>query len=42
MERALLAGMEGKSLEEIEAALADDEELAERRGAHGAELTERR
>jgi len=42
MERALLAGMEGKSLEEIETALADDDALAERRGAHGAELTERR
>jgi molecular chaperone HscA len=43
MERALLAGMEGKSLEEIETALADDDALAERRGAHGAEeITERR
>jgi molecular chaperone HscA len=42
MERALLAGMEGKSLEEIEAALDQDDALAERRGAHGAELIERR
>jgi molecular chaperone HscA len=42
MERALLAGMEGKSLDEIESALADDDALAERRGAHGPELTERR
>ena len=42
MERALLAGMEGKSLAEVEAALADEENLAERRGAHGAEITERR
>ncbi|HET6583887.1 MAG TPA: Hsp70 family protein, partial [Nannocystaceae bacterium] len=42
MERALLAGMGGKRLEEIEEALADDDALAERRGAHGPELTERK
>ena len=38
MERALRAGMSGKSLAEIEAALAEEEQLAERRGAHEAEL----
>ncbi len=40
MERALNAGMAGKSLAEIEAALAEEPELAERRGAHTAELVE--
>ena len=41
MERALLAGMEGKSLREIEAALADEEaRLDERRGGHSAERVE--
>ncbi|HWB73381.1 MAG TPA: Fe-S protein assembly chaperone HscA, partial [Nannocystaceae bacterium] len=40
MERALQAGMEGKSLAEIERTLADEAELDRRRGSHGAELTE--
>ena len=40
MERALQAGMAGKSLVEIEAALAEEPELAERRGAHSPELIE--
>ncbi|MCB9701766.1 MAG: Fe-S protein assembly chaperone HscA [Myxococcales bacterium] len=39
MERALLAGMEGKSLHEIESVLAAEEEhLDERRGGHSAEV----
>ncbi|MCA9712992.1 MAG: Fe-S protein assembly chaperone HscA, partial [Myxococcales bacterium] len=41
MERALRAGMSGKSLAEIESALAEDEQLDARRGAHEAELIER-
>ncbi len=41
MERALLSGMEGKSLVEIEGALGEEDALAERRGAHGAEIIER-
>lgn len=40
MERALQSGMEGKSLVEIESALDDEEDLAERRGAHEAERLE--
>jgi molecular chaperone HscA len=40
MERALQAGMEGKSLVEIEHALADEGELDRRRGSHGAERVE--
>jgi len=41
MERALLAGMEGKSLHDIESALAAEEDtLDERRGGHNAELIE--
>jgi len=41
MERALLAGMEGKSLHEVERALADEAaHLDERRGGHSAELVE--
>ena len=40
MERALLAGMEGRSLHEIESALAEEEALDERRGGHDAELIE--
>jgi molecular chaperone HscA len=41
MERALRAGMEGKSLHEIEQALAVEEAtLDERRGAHSAETIE--
>ncbi len=40
MERALQAGMEGKSLGEIERALADEDALDRRRGGHGAEQTE--
>ncbi len=40
MERALRAGMTGKSLDEIEAALAEEEQLAARRGAHSAEIVE--
>ncbi|EDM74246.1 chaperone protein HscA [Plesiocystis pacifica SIR-1] len=38
MERALRAGMSGKTLVEIESTLAEEEALAERRGAHEAEL----
>ncbi|MCA9700533.1 MAG: Fe-S protein assembly chaperone HscA, partial [Myxococcales bacterium] len=38
MERALRAGMSGKSLAEIEASLAEEEQLAARRGAHHAEI----
>ena len=38
MERALLSGMEGKSLREIEQALDDEAELEQRRGGHGPEL----
>ena len=41
MERALAAGMAGKSLVEIEASLAAEHELAARRGAHEAEQLER-
>jgi molecular chaperone HscA len=40
MERALQAGMTGKSLAEIESALAEESELAERRGAHAPERVE--
>lgn len=41
MERALLAGMEGRSLFDIESALAAEEaELDERRGGHSAEIIE--
>jgi molecular chaperone HscA len=40
MERALRAGMAGKSLAEIESALAEDEQLEQRRGAHHPELIE--
>ena len=38
MERALRSGMAGKSLAEIESSLAEEEELAARRGAHEPEL----
>ncbi|MCX4242863.1 Fe-S protein assembly chaperone HscA [Paraliomyxa miuraensis] len=37
MERALQSGMSGKSLAEIESALADEERLAERRAGHEPE-----
>jgi molecular chaperone HscA len=40
MERALRSGMSGKSLAEIEAALAEEEQLDERRGGHSAEIIE--
>ncbi|MFV8754755.1 Fe-S protein assembly chaperone HscA [Nannocystaceae bacterium ST9] len=40
MERALNAGMAGKSLVEIEAALADESALTERRAAHAPERIE--
>ena len=40
MERALRAGMEGKSLAQIESALAQEDELERRRGAHSAETIE--
>jgi molecular chaperone HscA len=40
MERALRAGMAGKSLAEIEAALAEEQALDQRRGAHSAEIIE--
>jgi molecular chaperone HscA len=40
MERALRAGMSGKTLAEIEAALAEDEQLEARRGAHSPEVIE--
>ncbi|MBC8068137.1 MAG: Hsp70 family protein, partial [Deltaproteobacteria bacterium] len=39
MERALQAGMEGKSLAEIEQTLADEDALDRRRGSHEAEQT---
>ena len=39
IERALLAGMEGKSLGEIEATLAAEETLEERRGSHSPQQT---
>jgi molecular chaperone HscA len=39
MERALLAGMEGRSLAEIERALGDDDNLDEKRGGHTPEVT---
>jgi molecular chaperone HscA len=38
MERALLAGMEGKTLAEIEKALDEEDDLDERRGGHGPEM----
>jgi molecular chaperone HscA len=38
MERALLAGMEGKTLAEIEKALDEEADLDERRGGHGPEM----
>jgi molecular chaperone HscA len=38
MERALQAGMAGKSLAEIESALADESELEARRGSHDPEM----
>jgi molecular chaperone HscA len=38
MERALRAGMSGKTLAEIESALAEEEQLDARRGAHSAEI----
>jgi molecular chaperone HscA len=40
MERALRAGMTGRSLAEIESALAEEQQLAARRGAHTAEIIE--
>ncbi|HVH98770.1 MAG TPA: Fe-S protein assembly chaperone HscA [Enhygromyxa sp.] len=40
MERALRAGMAGKTLAEIEAALAEEEQLEARRGAHSPEVIE--
>lgn len=39
MERALLSGMEGKSLGEIESTLAAEEALEERRGSHTPQQT---
>ena len=39
MERALQAGMSGKSLAEIESTLADEEQLQARRGSHDPEMT---
>ncbi|HEY8379872.1 MAG TPA: Fe-S protein assembly chaperone HscA, partial [Nannocystis sp.] len=41
MERALAAGMAGKSLHEIERALADDETLQQKRAGHAPELLPR-
>lgn len=41
MERALRAGMSGKTLAEIESALAEEQILDERRGGHEAERIER-
>ncbi|PRP90986.1 Chaperone protein HscA [Enhygromyxa salina] len=38
MERALRSGMSGRSLAEIESALAEEEQLDQRRGAHSAEI----
>jgi molecular chaperone HscA len=38
MERALAAGMQGKTLHEIEQTLADEESLEQKRGAHHAEI----
>ena len=40
MERALLAGMSGKSLHDIETALADESALQEKRAGHSPELVE--
>jgi molecular chaperone HscA len=40
MERALAAGIGGKSLAEVEGLLADEERLAARRGAHAAQRVE--
>jgi molecular chaperone HscA len=40
MERALKAGMTGRSLAEIESTLAEEQQLAARRGAHAAEIIE--
>jgi molecular chaperone HscA len=40
MERALRAGMTGRSLAEIESTLAEEQQLAARRGAHAAEIIE--
>jgi molecular chaperone HscA len=37
MERALQAGMAGRSLAEIEATLADEEQLQARRASHDPE-----
>jgi len=39
MERALRSGMSGKSLSEIESALADEADLEARRGSHDPEMT---
>lgn len=39
MERALLSGMGGKSLAEIETSLDDEEQLSERRAGHTPEVT---
>jgi molecular chaperone HscA len=38
MERALRAGMAGRTLAEIESTLAEEQQLAARRGAHTAEV----
>ena len=38
MERALQAGMEGRTLGEIETALANEHDLDERRGGHEAKI----
>ena len=39
MERALQAGLDGRSLAEIEQTLGEDEALDERRGGHSPEMT---
>jgi molecular chaperone HscA len=38
MERALVSGMSGRSIDDVEERVDDDSTLDERRGAHGAEL----
>jgi molecular chaperone HscA len=40
MERALQAGLDGRTLSEVEAAIAEEGDLDERRGAHEPERLE--
>ena len=42
MERALLAGMSGRTVDQVASAIDDEQELAPRRGAHEAERIDER